>query len=104
MHKRHDDVNRNKCGGTSDVEAIAHSWGWSAAMDGEVGWEQGAGGTLHCGKIVSSVHELQWLNVEWKLRLPHTRPNPNSQSAKNVLHQVVGWAAAEVALAVCWRR
>ena len=34
-HKRHEDVNRNQCGGTSDVVAIAHSWGRSAAMEGE---------------------------------------------------------------------
>ena len=50
-HKRHEDVNRNQCGGP-------------AAMEGEVDWEQGAGGPLHCGVIVASMHELQWSNAE----------------------------------------
>ena len=43
-HQRHEDVNRNQYGGTSDVVAISHWWGRSAAMEGEVGWEQGAWG------------------------------------------------------------
>ena len=41
-------------------------------MEGEVGLEQGAGSTLHCGVIVASVHEVQWSNAEWKRAWPLT--------------------------------
>ena len=103
--KRQEDVYRNECVGTSDAVGVSHSWGRPAAMGEEVGCVQGAGGTLHCGTVVASVHSLQLSNAEWKLRWPHTqRPSPKSQSAKNVFHLVVEWTAVEVALAVCWQR
>ena len=76
--KRHEDVNRNQCGCTSDAVEVSHSQGVGGG-----GLVCRARGHAVAGVIVVSVRELQWSNAEWKLGWLHTqRPKPEITERK----------------------